>query len=356
MRMIVAGGGTGGHLFPGLAVAEALSAAGDTEVRFVGSAGGIEAKVIPTTRFPFTPLPISALRGRGWRGVASFTAQLPVAFVRAWRVLGEFRPQLVLGLGGYGSVPVVVAARQRSIPSVLLEQNAHPGMSNRLLARLAHRVCTTFEQSERFFPPGKCVLTGNPVRQLQSDEKPAPDHFTVFAFGGSQGARSINRAMVDAAPVLAEKLPELRIVHQTGSGDVEWVTAKYREIGIAAEVSPFIHEMGAAYSRADLVVCRAGATTVAELATLGKAAILIPYPYAADDHQRANAKVLVQRGAAKMILDADLGGPSLASAVLELASDRAALAAMGAAARALARPNAVADVAAVCRQVGGEAK
>ncbi|MBI3781771.1 MAG: undecaprenyldiphospho-muramoylpentapeptide beta-N-acetylglucosaminyltransferase [Deltaproteobacteria bacterium] len=352
--MIIAGGGTGGHLFPGLAVAEALAATGSTDIRFVGSVGGIEARVIPKTRFPFTALPISGLRGRGLRGALTFAFQLPVAVLRAWRILGEFRPHLVLGLGGYGSVPVVAAAWLRGIASILLEQNAHPGMSNRLLAYLAKCVCTTFDSSNRFFSAGKSVLTGNPVRQLESDEKPLPNHFTIFAFGGSQGARSINRAMADATPTLAAELPELRILHQTGAGDVEWVTAKYREIGAAAEVVPFVHEMGKAYGRADLVVCRAGATTLAELMALGKPAILIPYPHAADDHQRANAEVQVRRSAAKMILDKDLNGATLAAAVLELARDRTRLAAMGAAARSLAVPDAVDRVAAVCRQVAGE--
>jgi UDP-N-acetylglucosamine--N-acetylmuramyl-(pentapeptide) pyrophosphoryl-undecaprenol N-acetylglucosamine transferase len=354
--MIVAGGGTGGHLFPGLAVAEALAAAGEASVRFVGSAFGIEAKVIPTTQFPFTPLLISGLRGRGLNGALTFAWRLPQAFLGAWRVIGEFRPHLVLGLGGYGSVPVVVAAWLRGVSSVLLEQNAHPGMANRLLAHLARRICTTFEDSARFFPPNKCVHTGNPVRRLQTSEKPAAGHFTVFAFGGSQGAHSINRAMLEAAPALAGNLPGLHILHQTGLGDVEWVTARYREIGVAAEVLPFIQDMGPAYGRADVVVCRAGATTLAELTALAKPAILIPYPYAADDHQRANADVLVRREAAEMILDAELNGATLAARILALARDRARLAAMRQAAQALATPEASQQVIAVCRELAGEAK
>lgn len=278
--MIVAGGGTGGHLFPGLAVAEALGAAGDASVLFVGSAYGIEARVIPTTRFPFRALPISGLRGRGARGLLTFAAQLPVALFRAWRIVATFRPHVVLGLGGYGSVPIVLAAWLRRVPSVLVEQNAHPGLANRWLARLARRVCTTFADSARFFPPGKTVQTGNPVRQLTSPRQPARDHFTVFVFGGSQGARTINRAAVEAVKILGKEIPGLQVIHQTGTADVEWVMEKHRDSGVPVEVLSFVHDMGDAYGRADLVVGRAGATTVAELTALGKPAILIPYPYA----------------------------------------------------------------------------
>lgn len=352
--MIVAGGGTGGHLFPGLAVAEALSAAEDAQVLFVGSASGIEATVIPTTRFPFRALPISGLRGRGVRGALTFAVQLPLALVRAWRIVATFRPHLVLGLGGYGSVPVVLAAWLRRVPSVLLEQNAHPGMANRWLARLARRVCTTFAASARFFPPSKVVQTGNPVRQLAGTRQPATGHFTLFVFGGSQGARTINRAAVEAVKILGKDIPSLQVIHQTGTADVEWVMEQYRDSGVSVEVLPFVHDMGDAYGRADLVVCRAGATTIAELTALGKPAILIPYPYAADDHQRANAEVLVRGGAAELILDAEFTGVALAARVTVLARDRARLAAMSTAARALAVPDAAARVVAVCRQVVAE--
>lgn len=352
--MIVAGGGTGGHLFPGLAVAEAVAARGPAEVLFIGSAYGLEATVIPKTRFPFYPLAIQGLRGRGLRGTAAFAAQLPIAVLQAWRRIGEFRPHLVLGVGGYGSVPVVLAAWLRRVPSVLLEQNARPGFANRLLAHVARRVCTTFEESASFFPAGKPVQTGNPVRQLSSAVHPQTGYFTLFVFGGSQGARTINQAAVDAAKIVGERLPGLRIIHQTGAADAEWVERRYAEIGVAAEVLPFIEDMASAYGRANLVVCRAGASTLAELTALGKPAILIPYPFAADDHQRANAEVLVRRGAAEMLLNADCTGERLAGRILALANDPAQRTRMAAAAEQLARPDAALQVVAICRQIAGE--
>lgn len=352
--MIVAGGGTGGHLFPGLAVAEAAVAQGAQSILFVGSSSGIEARVIPQTRFPFRAIPIHGLRGRGWRGLAQLAWQLPNGVARAWRIIGEFRAQVVLGVGGYASFPVVAAAWLRGVPSVLLEQNARPGWANRVLGRLARRVCTTFAESNRYFPPDRVVVTGNPVRSFAATTVAEKQGFTVMTFGGSQGAHRINEAFYEAAPALQAAIPGLRIIHQTGAADCERLQKRYREIGIAAEVEPFIDDMGAAYRRADLVVCRAGATTVAELTTLGKAAILVPYPFAADDHQRANASVLAERDAGILILDRELSGERLAGAIIELAKDQAKLSAMGAAARGLAVPDSAARVVDVCCEVVAE--
>jgi UDP-N-acetylglucosamine--N-acetylmuramyl-(pentapeptide) pyrophosphoryl-undecaprenol N-acetylglucosamine transferase len=354
MRMIVAGGGTGGHLFPGLAVAEAVAADGGAQVLFVGSAYGIEAQAIPRTRFPFVALAIRGLRGRGWRGALAFACQLPVALAQAWRIVGSFRPTLVLGLGGYGSVPVVLAAWLRRVPTVLMEQNVHPGFANRLLGHLTRRVCTAFAESARFFPAGRTVQTGNPVRTLGTDAHPAVDHFTLFVFGGSQGAHTINVAAVEAARIVSQRLSNLRVIHQTGPADAEWVEQRYREWGVEAQVVPFVHDMASAYGRADLVVCRAGATTLAELAALGKPAILIPYPFAADDHQRSNADVLVRHGAAELIQDAELTGERLAARLAALADDRQQLERMAKAGRQLAVPDAAVRVAEVCRQVAAQ--
>ena len=352
--MIVAGGGTGGHLFPGLAVAEAVAARGNAQVLFVGSAYGIEATAIPRTPFPFRALTIRGLRGRGWRGALAFAWQLPLALLQAWRIVGTFRPTLVLGLGGYGSVPVVLAAWLRRVPTVLMEQNVHPGFANRVLGHLARRVCTAFAESARFFPAGRTVQTGNPVRALRTAAQPAADHFTLFVFGGSQGAHTINEAAVEAARIVSQQISGLQVIHQTGAADAEWVERGYREWGVEAQVVPFVHDMASAYSRADLVVCRAGATTLAELAALGKPAILIPYPFAADDHQRTNAEVLVRHGAAELIANAELSGARLATSVLALARERQRLEKMGSAVRQLAVPDAALRVAEVCRQVAGE--
>ena len=352
--MIIAGGGTGGHLFPGLAVAEAVVAQGTAEVLFVGSAYGIEATAIPRTQFPFRAVSIRGLRGRGWRGALAFAGQLPVALLEAWRIVATFRPTLVLGLGGYGSVPVVLAAWLRRVPSVLMEQNVHPGFANRLLGHLARRVCTSFAESARFFPADRTVQTGNPVRALHTAVQPAAGHFTLFVFGGSQGAHSVNEAAVEAARIVSERLSGLRVIHQTGPADAEGVERRYRDKGVEAQVVPFVHDMASVYGQADLVVCRAGATTLAELCALGKPSILIPYPFAADDHQRANAEVLARHGAAELILDAELSGERLAASVLALTRNHERLVKMGAAARQLAVPDAALRVAEVCRQVVAE--
>jgi UDP-N-acetylglucosamine--N-acetylmuramyl-(pentapeptide) pyrophosphoryl-undecaprenol N-acetylglucosamine transferase len=354
MRMIVAGGGTGGHLFPGLAVAESLDTNGRDDVLFIGSAFGIEARVIPRTRFPFHALDVRGVRGRGLRGPLQLAWRIPRATWRAWRLIGEFGGQLVLGVGGYASFPVVVAAWLRRVPSVLLEQNARPGLANRVLARLARRVCTTFAEARQHLPADKVVLTGNPVRPFAVAPRVAGDGFTVLIFGGSQGARRLNEAAADAAATLVREVPGLRIIHQTGQSDHERLAARYAALGAQAEARVFIDDMGAAYAQADLVVCRAGATTVAEITALGKAAVLVPYPFAADDHQRANAEVLVAAGAALMVLDHELDASRLAAIVRELADDRPRLRAMGAAAQRLGRPDAAAQVVAVCRAVVGE--
>jgi UDP-N-acetylglucosamine--N-acetylmuramyl-(pentapeptide) pyrophosphoryl-undecaprenol N-acetylglucosamine transferase len=353
MRMVVAGGGTGGHLFPGLAVAECVAAADPRGVLFIGSAYGIEARVIPQTRFAFRPVPIRGLRGRGWRGALQLAAQLPWATARAWRMLGEFGADVVVGVGGYASFPVVLAAWLRRIPTVLLEQNAHPGMANRTLARLARRVCTTFPEAHAYFPPAKVVLTGNPVRPFPASPAAPRAGFTLLVFGGSQGAHRLNEALANAAAALREAIPALRIIHQTGAGDRDALVARYAELGIAADVRAFIEDMGAAYHAADLVVCRSGATTVAELTTLGKPSILVPYPFAADDHQRANASVVAEHGAGILILDRELTGEGLAQTIIALARDRTRLAAMAEAARRLGVPDAAARVVATCRAVVG---
>lgn len=355
--MVVAGGGTGGHLFPGLAVAECVAGARPDTVLFVGSTAGIEARVVPQTRFAFRPLAVRGLRGRGWQGGLQLAVQLPAAVARAWRILGEFEADVVVGLGGYASVPVVLAAWLRRIPTVLLEQNSRPGLANRALAHLARRVCTTFLQSAEYFPAGKVVQTGNPVRRFAAMAA-APPHagFALLVFGGSQGAHRLNEAMAAGAARLVELVPDIHVVHQTGVADAAKLRARYAEVGIRAEVHEFIDDMGNAYAAADLVVCRAGATTLAELTVLGKPAVLVPYPFAADDHQRANATVLEERGAARMILDAELTGEGLAEIIGELARDRGRLSAMAAAARGLGVPDAAERVVSVCQTVvpGGE--
>jgi len=351
MRVVIAGGGTGGHFFPGLAVAQEIAQDEDSTVLFVGSDDGIEARAAARHRFRFVAVRMRAFRGGGIAGIVRSLVHLPLAFAASWRALGAFIPDIVIGLGSYGSVPVALAAWCRRIPVVLMEQNVVPGFANRLLGRFARRVCTTFTESAAFFPSVRTVQTGNPVRRLETQRTPAPESFTVFAFGGSQGARSINRAMLAAAADLRTRLPNLRVIHQTGVADVEDVAAGYRAAAIEAEVSAFIDDMASAYGRADLVVARAGASTLAEIAALSKAAILVPYPVAADDHQRKNADVVVRAGAAEMILDRDLSGATLADAIAALAAAPERRRDMATALHAFDVPDAARRVLSVCREV-----
>jgi UDP-N-acetylglucosamine--N-acetylmuramyl-(pentapeptide) pyrophosphoryl-undecaprenol N-acetylglucosamine transferase len=347
LTVIVAGGGTGGHLFPGLAVVDAMARRRAVELVFVGSERGIESRVVPKLGHRLHLLPVRALRGQNAAGTLAAAFQVPVSVATAWRILGEVRPDLVLGVGGYASAPAALAAWARRIPTVLIEQNAMPGMTNRLLGRIADRVCVNFPETARYFPRDRTVETGNPVRMAE----PAPrtsGEFSVLVFGGSAGARRLNEVGVEAFARLAAEGKVPRIVHQTGHAEADAVTARYRDRGVVADVRPFIDDMPTAYAAADLVVCRAGASTLAELTALGKPAILVPYPFAADDHQRRNAEALVARGAAVMILDREITAEKLAAAIASLRDDPAKLRAMAEAAKLLGRPDAAEKVVDVC--------
>jgi len=357
---MIAGGGTGGHLFPGIAVAEALRRREpDAAVLFVGSARGIEARVVPQTGFALETLPIAPLRGRGARDQVAALGALARSLRRARTLCAGFAPDAIVGLGGYASAPAVVAGRMRGTPIVLLEQNARPGLTTRLLARLADRVCVSFPESAGAFAEGKAVVTGNPVRwsaalAATAGAAPQGDGLAVLIFGGSAGARTLNAAGPGLAVALGD-VAGLRIVHQTGADAEATVRAAYAATGRAADVRGFITDMGAAYAGADVVICRAGATTIAELAALGKPAVLVPYPYAADDHQRANAESLVRAGAARMVLDADATPERLAAEVRAL-QPPAVRAEMARRMGALARPDAAERVLdAVAALVGGRA-
>jgi UDP-N-acetylglucosamine--N-acetylmuramyl-(pentapeptide) pyrophosphoryl-undecaprenol N-acetylglucosamine transferase len=349
LRVIIAGGGTGGHLFPGLAVAETLAERVRCRVVFVGSTRGIETRVLPDHGYPLRTLPVRALRGQGVFGLAASVVRLPASVASAWRIVGEVQPDLLIGVGGYASGPAVLAAWGRRVPTVLLEQNAHPGLTNRMLAHFADRICVAFPESARYFPEERTIETGNPVRAPRAAPRAGGEGgFSVLIFGGSAGARRLNDVGVEAMARVARIGPPPRIVHQTGESEVDSVRRRYEERGIEADVRAFIDDMGAAYAAADLVICRAGATTLAELAALGKPAILVPYPYAADDHQRKNAESLVARGAAIMMLDHELSAQDLCRAVEELRAEPRRLAAMAEAARAAGRPDAAERVVAVC--------
>jgi len=350
VRVVIAGGGTGGHLYPGIAVArELLARQKDAQISFAGTARGIEARVVPREGFPLDLIRSSGLKGKSIVDRARGAALVPLSLVDAWRIVSTRRPDLVIGVGGYSSGPVVVVAALRGVPTMLLEQNAVPGLTNRLAAPFVGAAALTFESARPFFG-SKAFVSGNPVRpeffaggSIEDQEAELDDRSSVarvLVFGGSQGAHAINMAMVEAAAELAAGSPHLRLTHQTGERDVEVVRAAYRQAGLQADVEPFLYDMGRQLRQAQLVVCRAGATTLAEITAAGRAAILIPLPTATDDHQRKNAEALAAAGAAELLLQQDATGRVLAQRILALARDRDRRRAMAAAARALARPDA----------------
>jgi len=348
LRVVIAGGGTGGHLYPGIAVArELLRQRPDARVSFAGTARGIEARVLPREGFELDLIRSAGLKGKSIADRARGAVLIPLGLGDAWRILSARRPHLVIGVGGYSSGPVVMAAALRRIPTMLLEQNAVPGLTNRLLSLVVRAAAVTFESTRSFFGD-RAFVSGNPVRPefLDADRAAATaaadrgDGVQVLVFGGSQGAHAINVAMSDAAPTLAAARPTPRVVHQTGDRDVDSVRAAYRRAGLQAEVEPFLYDMGRRLRAADLVVCRAGATTLAELTAAGKPSILIPLPTATDDHQRKNAEALAAEGAADVLLQGDASGERLAARILALASDASRRQRMAAAARRLARPDA----------------
>ena len=387
LSVLVAGGGTGGHLYPGIAVArELLSRVPEADVTFVGTAAGIEARAVPREGLAFEVIRSAGLKGRSFRSLMRGIALLPVSAADAWRVLSRRRPSVVVGVGGYSSGPVVLLAALRGIPTLLMEQNAIPGVTNRLLAPIVDTAAVTYRESLRFFGR-KAVLSGNPVRpeffnsastEPGSAETVPPDSrdtaawgsahaaqlgdrnegasvredgtrgrdelsarvVRVLIFGGSQGAHAINVAMVDAAARLATGTPRLVVTHQTGERDLEMVRGAYQRAGLDARVEPFLFAMDGEMKAADLVICRAGSTTLAELAATGRASILVPLPTATDDHQRQNALALAAHGAARIVEQRELHGDRIAAEVLALAGDPDLRRSMEEAAKARARPDA----------------
>jgi UDP-N-acetylglucosamine--N-acetylmuramyl-(pentapeptide) pyrophosphoryl-undecaprenol N-acetylglucosamine transferase len=353
MRLLIAGGGTGGHLFPGVAIAEELrSRDPDAGVRFVGTRRGIEARVLPETGWDVTFIEVSGLKTVGALGAVRGLFRLPRALWQARRALREFRPDVVVGVGGYASGPVVLMARVRRIPTAICEQNSIPGLTNKMLGRVARAVFLSFDMSRRFFKPKKIVMSGNPVRLPMLQKLLAPGSskhgpFQVLVCGGSLGAVAVNEIASKALIDLARERP-LAIVHQTGEKGFEETAARYRDAGIDADVRPFIKEMAAEYQQADVIVSRAGATTVAELAIAGKPVILVPYPFAADNHQELNAQEMRDAGAALMFRQADLTPSILADELRKLLDDDVRRAKMGSAMKALARPGAAATIVDWC--------
>jgi len=353
LAIVLAGGGTGGHIFPALALAEAIrKAEPDAQVRFVGTARGLETKYVPAAGYPLDLVPSAQVTGRGlWRGLTGMaTALRGVRVARAQ--LRARRADLVIGVGGYVSVGAVAAAITLGIPTALLEPNARPGRANILLGRFARRTFVAFEDAIPYFPRGRAVLTGRPVRALPRAAVRADDGTTrLVVTGGSQGARSINRAIAAALQPLAD-IPGLAIAHQTGARDLEETRAAYASARVRAEVEPFFDDMPERIAHADLVVARSGGT-VAEICVAGVASVLVPYPFAADDHQMANARELERAGACAVVPD-DQAQLRLGSLVVELLRDPARRARMAEGALRRARPDAARDIWRQCAELLGE--
>lgn len=345
MRLLIAGGGTGGHLFPGVAVAEEfLSRDPANKILFVGTERGIEGRVLPRLGFRHEFIAAAGVRRMSRLAQLKGLAMLLYGYSQSRKILREFQPDLVLGVGGYASGPVVLAARGLQIRRFIHEQNAIPGITNKFLARYVEKVFVSLDESQKFFPQHKLVLTGNPVRkeilaqmQQQGAESETKDTLNLLIFGGSAGAHSINMATAAALPLLAGEKERLSITHQTGEKDLPEIRAAYEQAQMRGKVVPFIEDMAAAYGEADLVICRAGATTIAEVTACGKPCIFIPYPHAVDDHQRLNAEALLKKQAGFMLLERELTGESLAQLIRELMNDPRQLQCIGENARGLAR-------------------
>jgi UDP-N-acetylglucosamine--N-acetylmuramyl-(pentapeptide) pyrophosphoryl-undecaprenol N-acetylglucosamine transferase len=358
MKLLLAGGGTGGHLFPAIALAEQLmSDEPQSEVLFVGTTKGLEARLLPELGWPLETVDMSGWAGIGGLARLKVLGKLVKSFAESKEILRRFNPDVVVGVGGYASVPVLLAAKVAGVPYLVHEQNAWPGLANRLLGRWAKRVCLSFSEADRAFHSSATVLTGNPVRAaMENCPNLADDQPCLLVFGGSQGARAINRAVIAALPYLTEWQGHLEIVHQSGTLDYEETVAGYKANGWShVDVQPFIKDMAQAYARATLIVCRAGATTLAELTACGRPSILVPYPHAAAGHQSGNARAMAVKGAAMMMEENDLTPERLAKLIGGLLHDRSSLISMASAAKRLARFGAAARLLQECRAVLAEA-
>jgi UDP-N-acetylglucosamine--N-acetylmuramyl-(pentapeptide) pyrophosphoryl-undecaprenol N-acetylglucosamine transferase len=323
MRTIIAGGGTGGHLFPGIAVAREIQRRSkDSEVLFVGAERGIESRLVPQEGFPLQCLPAGSMKGIGWMARLRNLATTVKGILGARKILQEFRPAVVIGVGGYASFPMLGAAILKGYPRIIMEQNAVPGLANRVLGRWVDFAAVTDPATSSYFG-SRAVVTGNPIRpqfkSIHSKNHQAP--FQILVFGGSQGARSINTAVKEMLPLLADWKGRLRFTHQTGESQLDETRTAYAAAGFDADVRAFFGEFHQKYADADLIISRAGATTVAEIKASGRAAVLVPFPFAADDHQTRNAESMVKEGAAIMIRNEDLNGQKLASTIRSLLSD-----------------------------------
>lgn len=348
MKVLIAAGGTGGHIYPGIAVAkEIMRRDPNSEVLFVGTSRGLEKRIVPENGFQLSLITSVGLKSVGVIGKLKGLGVLPISFIESAKLLREFKPDVVVGAGGYVSGPVLLIASLMKYPTLVMDSNALPGFTNRRLARFVDKAALTFDEALPFFG-NKGIVTGNPVRKEFFDvpRKERGEKTSILVFGGSQGARAINNAMMNALPLLESRSEKLRIVHQTGEADFEKTREMYSRSRITDhDVRPFIADMFVEFGKADIVVCRAGATTCAELGAAGKASIMIPLPTAADDHQRKNAEAFERAGASRMLIQADLNGESLAGVITEMIDSPEAVSAMEDAAKKLGRVDAAESAA-----------
>lgn len=353
MRVILAGGGTGGHVIPALAIARELQTLYSAECLFIGTSRGIETRLVPAAGFPLELIQVGALNQVSLTTKLKTLFGLPVAIWAALGILRRFRPDVVIGVGGYASGPAMAAAALRRIPMLAFEPNVVPGFANRIVAPFVSAAAVHFEETKKYFR--NCHVTGVPVRaqffNLPLREQARGEPPTLLVFGGSQGARAINQAMCEAISGLHERIPALRIIHQTGDHDYSATLEAYEKLSVKAEVSKFIDDMPGTFARADLILCRAGASTVAEIAAAGKPAVYVPFPRSADDHQRRNAEAMQNAGAAGMLEERDLTAARLAKSVAGLLSDPVKLQTMSEAARKMAHPNAAREIAELAKQL-----
>ena len=352
MRVLIAGGGTGGHVVPALAIARELRDSAGAEVRFVGTARGLETRLVPEAGFPLELIHVGQLKNVSVVTRVRTLADLPLGVLRCVGLLRRFRPDVVVGVGGYASGPAMMAAVLLRVPTLAFEPNAVPGLANRIVGRMVSAAAVNFEESRRYFRNAQ--VTGTPVRPefFRIAPKEPGGRLRLLVFGASQGARVFNELMPRIAGLLLGEFPSLDVVHQTGARHGESTAEEYRRVGGPFErvrVTPYLDDMAGEFAAADLVVCRSGASTMAELAAAGRAAVLVPFPQAADDHQRKNADAFVARGAAEMVVERELTEERLLGVLTGLLRDGRRREAMGAAARGLAHPDALGRIAGMVR-------
>ena len=349
---LMAAGGTGGHVIPALAVARELAARGHTPV-FFGTRTGFEARLVPASGFPLEYIEIGGLKRVTVGQKIRTMTQLPLSAFKVFRMLERYRPAAIFSLGGYVAGPVVLAGLARGLPVVVMEPNAVPGFTTRWIARFVTRALLNFEEAGLFFPAGRWEVTGVPIRRefFELRPKPRENVFTILVTGGSQGSRTLNQATSAAWKYFQEAPFQVRLLHQTGIQDGETIAGVFAGTGLEGEVAPFFEDMPAAFSRADLIVCRSGASAVAEVAAAGKPSILVPFPFAADQHQLRNAQALERAGAAVVVLDREMTGQRLFEEVCRLVSDPERLSSMSQRARAFAHPNAAQRAAEILEQL-----